>query len=250
MVNDMNNTYIAFILTTIAGFSTMIGTLIIFLRLKNYNRIIVASLSFAASIMICISISDLIPESIEILSNYFNSFITCLFCILFIMIGIIISMLIDYKIPNHEKLYKVGIISMIAIIIHNIPEGIATFIATTNDINLGISLTLAITLHNIPEGIAISIPIYYSTNSKKKALIYTLISALSEPFGALITYIFLKDFITLKILGFLFSIIAGIMIQISICELIPHTKNYKLDKLAKLYFTLGTIFSIIYFMIF
>ena len=156
-------------------------------------------------------------------------------------------MLIDYKIPNHEKLYKVGIISMIAIIIHNIPEGIATFIATTNDINLGIDLTIAIALHNIPEGIAISIPIYYATKNKKKTFIYTLISALSEPFGALITYIFLKKYITFKILGLLFAIIGGIMFQISFCELLPKAKEYKLNKYNKAFFIIGCLFYIIYY---
>ena len=246
----MNNISMAFLLTTIAGFSTMLGTLIIFFKTKNYQNIIVASLSFAAAIMICISVTDLVPESIRMLSNYYNSFITCLFSLLFIIIGIIISMLIDYKIPNNEKLYKVGIISMLAIIIHNIPEGIVTFIATSSNINLGISLTIAIALHNIPEGIAISIPIYYATKSKRKALLYTFISALSEPFGALITYLFLKDFITIKILGLLFSIIAGIMLQISFCELIPGSKSYGLNKLSKLFFTIGCLFSMIYFLVF
>lgn len=246
----MNNTFIAFILTIIAGFSTMVGTLIIFFRYKNYNKIIVASLSFAASVMICLSICDLVPESINMLSNYFNSFITCLFCLLFMIVGIIISMIIDNKIHNYDKLYKVGIISMIAIIIHNIPEGIATFVATTSDVNLGLSLTLAIALHNIPEGIAISVPIYYATKSKKKVLLYTFISAISEPFGALITFLFLRKFITIKILGFLFAIIAGIMLQISFCELLVSSKSYGLNRISKFFFAIGSIFSIIYFMIF
>ena len=84
---------------------------------------------------------------------------------------------------------------MIAIILHNVPEGIATFISSSKDISLGISLAIAITLHNIPEGISISIPIYYSTKSKFKALLYTFISGVSEPIGALIAYLFLSKYI-------------------------------------------------------
>ena len=159
-------------------------------------------------------------------------------------------MLIDYKIPIYERLYKVGIVSMLAIIIHNIPEGIATFIATTSDIDLGLSLALAISFHNIPEGIAIAVPIYYSTKSKKKTLLYTLISALSEPFGALICFIFLKKYITIKMLGILFSMIAGIMLHISICELLPNAKRYNLVRYCKMFFGIGCFFSIIYFMFF
>ena len=98
--------------------------------------------------------------------------------------------------------------------------------------------------------LAISIPIYYSTKSKKKALLYTVISALSEPFGALITFLFLKKYITTKILGLLFATIAGIMLQISLCELLPNAKSYHLKKYCRLFFTIGCIFSCVYFTIF
>lgn len=124
----MNNINMAFLLTTIAGFSTLLGTILIFIKFKNTNKIICAALSFASAVMICISITDLVPESISMLSLNFNSFLTCLLCLIFIVIGIVISMLIDFYIPNNynksnnKALYKVGIISMLAIILHNIPE--------------------------------------------------------------------------------------------------------------------------------
>ena len=138
---------------------------------------------------------------------------------------------------------------MLAIIIHNIPEGIATFISTKKDTSLGISLTIAIAIHNIPEGISIAIPIYYSTNSKIKAFTYTLISALSEPFGGLITYLFLSKYINNKVLGILFAIIAGIMIQISLKELLPTSNNYHYYKITKLFFILGIIFMLLKYLI-
>ena len=148
-----------------------------------------------------------------------------------------------------KSLFKVGIISMIAIILHNIPEGIATFVATNSSVSLGITLALAIAMHNIPEGISISVPLYYSTGSKKRAIMYTLISALSEPFGALLAYLFLKDIMNDIILGILFSIIAGIMLQISFCELIPTTKKYNNKKTAIIFFILGVIFMLLKFII-
>lgn len=111
-------------------------------------------------------------------------------------------------------------------------------------------MTIAIALHNIPEGIAISIPIYYATKSKLLAFKYTLISALSEPFGAVITYLFLQDFITNNIMGYLFSIIAGIMIQIAFCELLKTAKGYNVNKTVKLFFLIGLLFSVCYVTLF
>ena len=213
----MNNTLIAFLLTFIAVFSTMLGVLVIYIKNKNHNKIVMASLSFAAGVMIAVSITDLIPESILLLGNNLKS------------TTIIISILT-------------------AIILHNLPEGIATFVATSSDVKLGISLTLAIAMHNIPEGISISVPIYYSTGSKKKAIFYTLISALSEPLGALLAFIFLKSFINDTILGILFSLIAGIMLQISFCELLPTAGKYDDKKYLFIFFTIGVIFMLLKFL--
>ncbi len=248
----MNNINIAFLLTIIAGLSTLIGTLPIFLKLKSENNIICASLAFAAGVMLCVSITDLIPESLNMLEHNLSNFFTVILSFLFIVIGIIISMLISKTIPDVTKttnnnLYKVGIISMLAIIIHNVPEGIATFISTTKNINLGISLTLAIAIHNIPEGISISVPIYYATKSKFKAFGYTLVSALSEPLGAIITYLFLSPFINNTILGLLFSLIAGIMIQISITELLPTSLKYNQTNVTRNFFIIGIIFMLLKF---
>ena len=251
----MNNTLIAFLLTFIAGFSTMLGVLVIYIKSKDHNKIIMASLSFAAGVMITVSITDLIPESILLLGNNLKNSTTIIISILAIVLGIIISMIIDYYLPDKpisntkdKSLFKVGIISMIAIILHNLPEGIATFVATSSDVKLGISLTLAIAMHNIPEGISISVPIYYSTGSKKKAIFYTLISALSEPLGALLAFIFLKIFINDTILGILFSLIAGIMLQISFCELLPAARKYDNKKYLFIFFTIGVIFMLLKFL--
>lgn len=251
----MNNVGIAFILTILAGFSTMIGTFLIFIKKKNDN-IIISSLSFASGVMLSVSIFDLIPESFNLLSSIFKITPTILFILIFISLGIILSMLIDKYLPdnietkNNKNLYRVGIFSMIAIILHNIPEGIATFMATNSDISLGISLALAIALHNIPEGISISVPLYYSSKSRGKALLYTFISGISEPFGALLTFSLLKNFINDIVMGFLFSLIAGIMSQIALYELLPTSLKYKNRGLSYLFFIIGFVFMIITHFIF
>ena len=243
----MNSISMAFLLTTLAGLSTMLGVVPIFIKLKNKDKIIASSLAFASGVMLCVSITDLIPESITMLTNYYNGLWVVILSFIFVVLGIIISSLIDKYLPtnNKENLYRVGIISMLAIIFHNIPEGIATFISTTKDTSLGISLATSIALHNIPEGISISVPIYYSTKSKSKAILYTFISALSEPIGAIITYLFLLPFINDILLGLLFSLIAGIMLQISLTELLPESISYKYPNLTKTFFITGIIFMLL-----
>jgi len=250
----MNNIGMSFLLTFIAGFSTMIGTILIFFKVKNINKFICSCLAFASGVMFIISITDLIPESLTLLSTKYNGIFIALICFIFVILGIIISMIIDYYLPNDKiyedsLLYRVGIISMLAIILHNIPEGIATFIAGNSNTDLAISLTIAIALHNIPEGISIAIPIYYATKNKFKAFFYTLVSSLSEPFGALLAYLFLSNFVTDAFLGILFAIIAGIMMQIALCELLPTSKKYNYKKLTTIFFIIGIIFMLFKFII-
>ena len=237
-----------FLLTLIASLSTLLGSIPIFL--KKSKNLIITSLAFAAGVMITVSITDLIPESYSLLINNHNKFETILLILIFINIGVIISMIIDKFLPSNNELYRVGIVNMLAIILHNIPEGIATFITSSNNITLGITLTIAIAAHNIPEGIGIALPIYYSINSKTKALLYTFISGISEFLGAIIAFLFLKDIINLNNLGLLFSLIAGVMIHISIYELIPTSLKYKKYNQSIIAFILGVLFIIVNFIIF
>lgn len=246
------DTLYGFLLTTIAGFSTMIGVLLIFSK-KN-EKILISSLAFASGVMLCVSLTDLIPESVKLISSKYNIIPTILIGLIFIIVGILIASYINIKLPIENKkgsgLYRVGIFSMLAIIIHNIPEGVATFLASTSNIQFGITLTIAIALHNIPEGISISIPIYYSLNNKKKAIFYTLISALSEPFGALLAFLFLSRVVNNMIMGIIFSIIAGIMIYISMYELLPTSLKYNCKKRTIIFFIIGLIFMYINSIIF
>ncbi len=238
----MTNINYAMLLSFLAGLSTMIGTIPIFFKVKNQEKMISASCSFASGIILSISIFDLLPESITYFKMTENIFLTILYAFLSIMLGIILSMILDKYIEINNKqgnLYKIGILSMLVLMFHNIPEGMLTFILSSKSMELGIPITLAIALHNIPEGISISIPIYYSTRSKFKALIYTLLSSLSEPLGAIMTYLLLKDSINNIFLGVLLSLIAGIMLQISTYELLPSSLAYEKKKYVYCYFIFG-----------
>ena len=236
-----------FLMTTLAGISTLLGSILIFIKAKE-DKLLSSSLAFAAGVMITVSFTDLIPSSINKIGEYCPFIATICLCLIGINVGVLLSNFIEKKIEkkdNSSSLYKVGIISMLAIILHNIPEGIATYISCKNDFSLGLKLTIAIALHNIPEGISISIPIYYATNSKKKALLYTFISGFSEVVGAIISFLFLGGLENDLFMGFLYSMIAGIMISISIKELIPESLNYNLKSKTIIYFIIGFLFMFI-----
>lgn len=240
------NTTIAFILSSIAGVSTIIGSLIIFISKKRTLNFLIGGIAFASGVMFFLSILDLIPESIIFLTNSYKIKPSILITLVFFVLGICLSIIINKLFPstmNNKNLYKLGIITMIGITIHNIPEGIATFITTNENIKLGISITIAITMHNIPEGISIALPIYYHTKSKKKAIFYTVICAISEPIGAIIAYLFLKpNYLTL---GVVYAIIAGIMTYISMYELFPSITKYKRYRITYTFYILGLILVII-----
>lgn len=234
-----------FLMTSLAGLSTMIGSILIFFNKKDKDKILTSSLAFAAGVMITVSFTDLIPESLSKIRLFCPFFASILIILIGMNIGLLLSSFVEKKVSktlNTSKLYKIGIISMLAIILHNIPEGIATYISCENDLSLGIKLTIAIALHNIPEGISISVPIYYATKSKKKALLYTFISGFSEVVGAILSYIFLKDIANELFMGFLYSMIAGIMITISIKELLPESLSYGYHKKTILFFLIGLFF--------
>lgn len=232
------NKYYGIIVSSIAGISTLVGYLFIYIK-ADKNKVISKSLSFASGVMLTLSLVDLIPTSINYLKMDNRSL---LYTLLFFFTGIILCLIINTKIKDNDVLYKTGIISMIGIMIHNIPEGIVTYILSTVDMKLGLIFAIAIILHNIPEGISISVPIYYSKKSKKKAFLYTMISGLSEPLGALLSMIFLYKYISNFLIAILFSLIAGLMSYISIFELMK--TSFKYDK-NKIYILYGSLFILI-----
>lgn len=240
----MNTITLSFTMTLLAGLATIIGIVPCFFKEKSKDKIVAASLAFSAGVMLTISLTSLIPEAAKVLSEIYKPLPAFLISAIFIILGIIFSSSIDSKVEqkiNSNNLYKLGIISAIVLIIHNIPEGITTYVSATADRTLGMRLAIAIALHNIPEGISIAVPIYYSTNSKKKAFFYTLVAGLSEFLGAIIAFIFLQNQITPFILSAILALTAGIMIDISIYEFLPNSLECKKGKATVYYFVLGIL---------
>ena len=236
----------ALLVSTIAGLSTILGSFVIFFKWKeqNINKFITASLSFSLAIMIGISITDLIPESTYILISNYKIGKGILISLISFIIGIILVKYL-HKLMNKTEakndLYKLGILNMLALILHNFPEGIATFMSSYKDIELGLKLSLAIAFHNIPEGISIAVPIYYATRSKKNALFKTFLSGIAEPIGAIIAYIFLSKYITDELISMILLLVGGIMITLAIEVIFPKAKKYNLNKYLYLGLLIGTV---------
>ncbi len=246
-----NNSIFPLILSTIAGLSTVLGAIIIlFTKTRDSNKILTFSLGFSGGIMLTISFTDLFPTAEAAISKYHGSILGVLWTLFFLLIGALISYLIDIFIPTEEKellknsnnnfdLFRLGLVSTIALTIHNFPEGIATFVSGYEDISLGVTVAFAISLHNIPEGIAISIPIFYATKSRYEAIKYSFLSGLTEPLGAFIAFLFLKPYINELILGIIFAVVSGIMIYISLTELIPSSRKYNHPLISTISIFLG-----------
>ncbi len=243
----MENLFLAFALTIIAGLATGIGSIIAFVSPKPNRRFLSVALGFSAGVMIYVSLVEIFQKGRTALEaslgdkpGYWAT-VAAFFCGIF-LIGLIDKLIPAYENPHEIKDYKsphltgtefkspallrTGVFVALAIAIHNFPEGLATFIAALHKPALGVSIAVAIAVHNIPEGISVSVPVYYATGSKKKAFIYSFLSGLAEPFGALIGYVILRNFINGLVFGILFALVAGIMIFISLDELLPAAEEY------------------------
>ena len=232
-----------FILSLVAGLSTMIGVLPIFIKIKNIDKFIVLFLSFSMSVLLYISLFDLLLNSIPYIFGYFKNTVAFLISFIIFILGYFTIYIINVKKDN--SLYRVGVISMLSLMFHNLPEGMIVFMSNYVNTNFGIKLLLAIIFHNMVEGITIAIPIYYSTNSKIKSIIYTLIASLAEPFGALISYLFLKNIVNNIIISFILIFVSGLMISLSINEIYKEIKNYNLSNYSSFGYIIGIILLII-----
>lgn len=232
-------------LTLFAGLATGIGSLIALFAKKTNTTFLSVSLGFSAGVMIYVSMIEIFPKAKDALVGALgNSALGHFYTVLAFFVGMWIIAIIDKLVPEHENpheiksveamtsekrdksLMRMGLMSALAIAIHNFPEGIATFTAALRDPYLGIGITVAIAIHNIPEGIAVSVPIYYATGSRKKAFWYSFLSGLSEPIGALLAFLILMPFLNDVVFGLIFAGVAGIMVFISFDELLPTSEKY------------------------
>jgi zinc transporter zupT len=260
---SISNIVFAFLLTLFAGVSTGLGGIAV-LKAKITNmKFLAASLGFSAGVMIYVSFVEIFDEGSKQLISTMGDKKGQIISVLSFFAGVAIIGIIDKLIPQesnpHEmvniteletvcridqnsqecidltKMYKeketaalkrTGIFSALAIAIHNFPEGMATFISTLGNPQLGITIAIAIAIHNIPEGISVAIPVYYATNDKKKAILLAFLSGIAEPVGALIGGLILLPFLNNTVMGVVFSMIAGIMVYISLDELLPTAEKY------------------------
>lgn len=254
----MNGIISALLLTLIAGAATGIGGALVLFKKKISSNFLAAALGLSAGVMIFISLAELFPEAQAEIGATGDILHGEAYVLIAFFVGMGLITLIDFLIPEYENpheasglsleahtpavgileqtgnekaLHRLGILSALAIAIHNFPEGIATFIGALNDPQMGAGITFAIAIHNIPEGIAIAIPIYYATKSKGKALLYSTLSGLSEVIGALLCLAVTAIFgVELTGGGLVFPLIlaavAGIMIYISLDELLPTAEKY------------------------
>ncbi len=210
--------------------STVFGALIIFFRIPDYqvNRFISFCLSLSLSIMIGLSVTELVPKStFQILFSY-PSWKGIVLCLVAFLLGIGLIFFMNWILNKQKKqsLYQLGILSMVALMLHNLPEGIATFMSAYQDVHFGFKLSIAIMLHNIPEGISIAVPIYYATKRKKDAILATFLSGVAEPIGALLTAFLFAPLIRDVMIYTVLLFVGGIMITLSIQKLFPEAKKY------------------------
>lgn len=243
---DWNSIAFAFGLTLFAGLSTGVGSAIAFFAKKTNTAFLSVSLGFSAGVMIYVSFVEIFVKARTELTSELGDTQGYWVTTAAFFGGILFIALIDKLIPSvenpHEmrkvedmsaplskdksKLMRMGLFTALAIAIHNFPEGLATFTAALTDPTLGVAIAVAIAIHNIPEGIAVSIPIYYATGSRKKAFWLSLSSGLAEPVGALVGFLLLMPFLTPVVFGILFASVAGIMVFISLDELLPAAEEY------------------------
>lgn len=231
---------LSLLLTTVVGLTMGIGSLLSFFKKGSNQKFFSLSLSFAAGIMIYVSFMGILPQGIHILEEALGNkgkFIAIIgFFASMVAIALIEKWVHKYHVHGHghedghihynegkeeSHLSKLGLVSALAIALHNLPEGLAIFTAGVNDMSLAIPIALAIILHNIPLGIAISVPILHATGSKKKAFLYTTLVGLCQPLGGLIGYLLFSNLPSELFFGVLSTIIAGIMIFVALDELLP-----------------------------
>lgn len=253
-MHDSETIFFAFGLTLFAGMATGIGSVLAFFTKKTNTSFLSIALGFSAGVMLYVSFVEIfVKAKIELqaeLGEVHGMWAT----VAAFFGGMLFIGIIDRLVPTEEnpheihkieeidsleekmehatpeqkdkKLLRMGVFTALAIGIHNFPEGLATFTAALTDPNLGLAIAVAIAIHNIPEGIAVSIPIYYATESRSKAFTLSFLSGLAEPVGALIGYLLLMPILTPTVFGIIFASVAGIMVFISLDELLPTAQEY------------------------
>ncbi len=244
---ELENVWLGLGLTLLAGLATGVGSGIAFFARRTRTDFLSVALGFSAGVMIYVSFVEILRKANEALAEALGTRGGAWATVASFFGGMALAALIDKLVPSAEnphevhrieemrpealrqadpKLLRMGLFSALAIAIHNFPEGLATFAAALQKPSLGISIALAVAIHNIPEGIAVSVPVYYATGSRRKAFRYSFLSGLAEPLGAMLGYVLFIQFFNEALFGVLFGAVAGIMVFISLDELLPTAREY------------------------
>lgn len=246
----------AFGLTLLAGLSTGIGSLAALFSRRTNKAFLCAALGFSAGVMVYVSMIEIFAKARLALVGELGLRAGSWATAGAFFAGILLILLIDRLIPSYEnphethgveeiwnghpapaevrdeRLVRMGVLTALAIGIHNFPEGLATFVSALQDPALGLSVAVAIAIHNIPEGIAVSVAIFYGSGDRRKAFLYSLFSGLAEPVGALVGWVVLRPFMSPIVFGVLFAAVGGIMVFISLDQLLPAAEKYGFHHLA------------------
>ncbi len=247
------NLGIAIVVTLFAGLSTAIGSAVAFFAKRTNHRLLAIALAFSAGVMLYVSFTEILGKAHASLTGPLGDDLAAWWTAAAFFGGMAVIAVIDRLVPQEEnphetrdpvdlaevrsgrrppdparaaKLARMGKLAALAIAIHNFPEGMATFFSTLDDPTVGIAIAIAIALHNIPEGVSVSVPLYYATGNRMTAFLWSVLSGLAEPVGALLGYFILKPYFTPQIEGALFAAVAGIMVFVSLDELLPTAREY------------------------
>ncbi len=262
-----SNITMPLVLSLIAGLATALGSVTVLIGKPNKKFFSIA-LGFSAGIMVYVSFVELFDSAKTSLTALLGLKTATIYTTVAFFIGILFVGLLDFFIPEDENphevqderkladqkknhaLKRVGITTALVIAIHNFPEGFATFMSGTTDLSVALSVTFAVAIHNIPEGMAVALPIFYATNNRKLAFSLSALSGLSEPIGGLLGYLIFGSMANDLVLGIIFAIVAGIMVYISIDELLPTAEAYGNHHLSVWGFIIGMVFMSISLILF
>lgn len=226
----MSNLALGLILSTLAGLSTTVGSLAAIFFRRPGPRFMALTMGFSAGVMLLLSFMELLSHGIEAVG--FGAAYGLFF------VGMVATFLLDVAIPHEylaeraptgerdKGLVRTALLVGLGIGIHNFPEGMATLTGTLQDVSLGVAIALAIALHNIPEGLAVSVPIYAATGSRRKAFLWSFLAGVAEPAGAVVAALLLLPILSDEVLGLMLSAVAGIMVFISLDELLPVSRSF------------------------
>lgn len=231
------NVLVALGVCAAAALSTVLGSLFVVFAKEPSPRLLAFGLAFAGGAMVYVSLVEIFWKADQAFAELHDAKTAYTYATLAFFAGVLLLVLIDRSIPNphgvmsstngdQAQIRRVGLLAAFAITAHNLPEGLATFLATLDNPVVGIPLAAAIAIHNIPEGVSIAIPVFYATGSRGKAVLATVLSALAEPAGALIGYAILAPFLSPTVFAVVFGMIAGAMVFLALDELLPTAKRY------------------------